>query len=67
MIDKYLCSVDNTDYNLVVYHNTKDDYWYLPHSYVARKGCLVNYFKTIFDIEREFDISLNILEHLGNG
>ena len=65
MIDKYLCSVDNTDYKLIVFHCTERDFYYLPKSYLLRKGRLVNHFKDLYDIEREFDISLTVLEHLG--
>lgn len=64
MIDKYLCSVDDTDYKLIIYHDTKGDFWFVPRSYMLKKGCLVNHFDSMYDIEREFDITLTIQEHI---
>lgn len=67
MIDKYLCSVNGSDATIIVLHDSKADFWFLPPLTLKKKGYLVNHFKDLFELETQMDCTLDIVEHLGNG
>jgi hypothetical protein len=64
MITKYLCEVNNTSKNIVVYHNKKSDFWFLAVSVLMKKGLLSNYFKTFQDLEFEIGSELTIIKEI---
>lgn len=64
MIIKYLCEVNETGKNVIVYYNIENDFWFLPVSFLLRRGLSNNHFKTIQELELELDCSLEIIHEL---
>ena len=51
MIIKYLCKVEATEGNIIVYHDDTANFYYLPVPTLLKKGLLTNHFSTMRDLE----------------
>lgn len=64
MITKYKCDVDGNGHHLIVSHDEINDFWFLPRAYMLKRPEVPNHFSDLQEIERTFDITLDIVEAL---